>query len=99
MNSFITLYIPDQPDLQDLANLYEHKLARRFGGCTTTQGKGAWINGQDHIQREPVLMITSWFNVTEQVAADVLTSQFAHDLRKAGEEAIFIVRNGEALIL
>ena len=99
MRNKLTLYIPDTLELDEIQNLYQYKMARRFGGVTRTLGNGSWINGQAELEREPVAMLTSWFNETEQTAADVMASQFAHDLRRAGEEAIFIIRNGEALIL
>ena len=97
MNKSLTLYIPSE--LSILRREYTKRMARRFGGATVVTGYGAWINSKDRIEFEDVSMITSYHNEDDQLAADVLTTQFAHDLRKAGEEAIFIVRNGEALIL
>ena len=103
MNNSLTLYIPDTNAMQGLTTLYECKMARRFGGCTTTRGIGSWINGQAELEREPVTMITSYFGASDdhqdpQIGADVLASQFIRSLKKAGEEAVMIVRNGEAII-
>ena len=102
MNKSMTLYIPDnkQGTLSDSISLYEYKMARRFGGATVTFGEGLWINGEGEMEQEPVVMITSYFKDKGdlQIAADVLASQFIHDLKRQGEEAVMIVRNGEAII-
>ena len=100
MNNKLTLYLPEGRtlDLADLADLYEHKMARRFGGATVVQASGSWINGAGELEQEPVTMITSYFSGMDIVGADVIKAQFVHDLKKAGEEAVMYVLNGTATI-
>lgn len=101
MNNTLTLYIPNSSsvEIREIQSLYEYRMARRFGGSTTVQGLGHWINGEGEMEQEPVLMITSYFGHGEMMAAHVMIEQFRHDLIKAGEEAVMVVLNGEATIV
>ena len=99
MNNTLTLYIPDTNALDALYIIYRERMARRFGGCTVQEADGSWINGDGELEREPVLMITSYFGHGKMMAAHVMIEQFRHDLIKAGEEAVMVVLNGEATIV
>ena len=100
MNNMLTLYIPDPKTgaMALILDTYERRMARQFGGATLVYGTGLWINGRDELEREPVVMITSYFSGEFQIRADVLASSFIHDLKRNGEEAVMIVRNGKAII-
>lgn len=100
MRNTLTLYIPDPNTgaLSEITDLYQYKMARRFGGCTVVDAHGSWINGAGELEEERVTLLTSYHTDEQQTAADVLASQLIHDLKKAGEEAVMIVRNGTAII-
>ena len=101
MNKSMTLYVtdPDSGATAEIAKLYIYKMSTRFGGATAVNAEGYWVNPKTlELEQERVMLLTSYHEDEDQTAADVLASQFIHDMKRNGEQAVMIVRNGEAII-
>lgn len=106
LQSSVVVYVPttvnrNQPaDNTQYVRLVEHKLARWFGGTTTTEGRGGYIATTDEHISEKVYIVKAFCTTAQletyypDVAA--LCYQLCQEL---GQESIAIEINGKMQLL
>ena len=100
MKNKLTLYVPDPNDgtLDSAVREYERFLSHLFGGCTTTEATGSWINGQGKLERERMTLITSYIPDESLLQVNNVFRGFVDYLLRQGQEAVMYTFNGEAFI-
>ncbi len=93
--AFVTVYIPHNENTEHLnwVNHTLHALSQVAGGATATDGTGAWINDDGHLEVEPVTLVRAL--CTEDELPDVWRAAeiVADLLLNVGEQAVAIETN------
>ena len=73
LKNFIRVYVPTHDrdgksltpeQVFEAVQRVERDLCERFGGCTTVNGHGAWVNPMGDIIHEPVAIVESYHSVS-----------------------------------
>lgn len=76
--------------LQHVRHYAELALSRAFGGCTTTQGKGSWVDPKGELITEPVWCLTAAYE--PNVVNDHSLAQIARYIGAEGKQQAVYTR-------
>lgn len=97
----ITLYVPSDGLTVDRGTVIEYwsrRLAAIFGGVTSVNATGHWVNGAGVLVTEPVTLLTSYLSDADYGDAGTIAAQFARYLLDRGQESALVAIDGKAIL-